>query len=59
MRAITYIKQGAFAITILGVLAAVAYAQSAQTPAGVSPQAQAASGSLMPKLSISLSGNWT
>ncbi|HLJ41956.1 MAG TPA: PDZ domain-containing protein [Candidatus Acidoferrales bacterium] len=46
MRATTYIKQGAFAVTILGVLAAVAYAQSAQTPAVVSPQAQAASGSL-------------
>ncbi len=43
MRAITYIKQGVFAVAILGVLAAVAYAQSAQTPAVVSP---AASGSL-------------
>jgi serine protease Do len=47
MRATSYIKQGAFAVATLGVLAAVAYAQSAQTPAVVSPPAQAsASGSL-------------
>lgn len=47
MRATTYIKQGAFAVVSLGVLAAVAYAQSAQTPSVVSPPAQAsASGSL-------------
>lgn len=47
MRATTYIKQGAFAVVSLGVLAAVAYAQSAQTPSVVSPPAQvSASGSL-------------
>lgn len=47
MRAITYIKQGAFAVAVLGLLVAVAYAQSAQTPAVVSPPAQsAAPGSL-------------
>lgn len=40
MRATTYIKQGAFAVVSLGVLAAVAYAQSAQTPSVVSPPAQ-------------------
>lgn len=40
MRATTYIKQGVLAVATLGVLAAVAYAQSAQTPAMVSPPAQ-------------------
>lgn len=47
MHATTYIKQGVFAVATLGVLAAVAYAQSAQAPAVVSLPAQAsASGSL-------------
>ncbi|HEV2314964.1 MAG TPA: PDZ domain-containing protein [Candidatus Acidoferrales bacterium] len=41
MRATTYIKQGVFAVATLGLLVAVAYAQSAQTPAVVSPPAQA------------------
>ncbi|HEV2521778.1 MAG TPA: hypothetical protein VGT24_05295, partial [Candidatus Acidoferrales bacterium] len=41
MRATTYIKQGVFAVTTLGVLAAVAYAQSVQTPAVISSPAQA------------------
>lgn len=43
MHATTYIKQGVFAAATLGVLAAVAYAQSAQTPAVISspPQASA------------------
>lgn len=47
MRATSYIKQGAFAVAVLGVLAAVAYAQSAQTPAvDSSPGQSSASGSL-------------
>ena len=41
MRATSYIKQGAFAIATLFVLAAVAYAQSAQTPAVILSPAQA------------------
>lgn len=41
MRATTYIKQGVFAVATLGVLAAVAYAQSIQTPVVISSPAQA------------------
>jgi len=41
MHATTYIKQGVFAVAFLGVLVAVAYAQSAQMPAVALPPAQA------------------